>query len=127
MDKYTKLVLTLFGASLLVGCATTYPVVVVTESGDRFYGTASSSAVTGGDVEVSNAKGLSCVGEYEAEMVWSMDTATTTRGSIKCADGRSADWVVTGTARGGQGGGQLSDGEEVNVYFGNMTTKAPIE
>lgn len=127
MDKYTKTVLTVIAVLVLGGCATTYPVVVVTEGGDRYYGTASSSAVTGGDVEVSNAKGLSCVGEYKAEMVWSMNTATTTRGSMKCTDGRTAQWIVTGTARGGQGGGQLSDGEEVDVYFGNMTTKAPIK
>jgi hypothetical protein len=103
-----KLVLSSIALGLLVGCATTYPVVAVVErTGERFFGEASSIG-TGSSFTLASADGITCTGSYDSGVVFDYTTGSSSRGNIICSDGRTGTWVTTGTAVGGQGAGVAS-------------------
>ena len=114
-------------AVVLAGCATSYPVYVRVEpTGEEFIGQADSTMLGKSTVRLTNSSGLSCTGEYQAEMVMSGSSVVTTKGTITCPDGRVGTWVVTGDGSGGQGVGNLQ-GEKVRVYFGSFVTRQQLE
>jgi hypothetical protein len=107
---------------LLAGCATTYPVVAVLEGNDRFFGTAKSVAVGESSFSMSNADGVTCEGNYTAELVWTMTQGASTNGDFSCSDGRIGRYATTGTASGGQGEGKLSNGSKLKIYYGQFAS-----
>lgn len=112
--------------SMLSACATTYPVVAVNDqTGERFYGTATSTPGTS-RFQISSAAGVTCDGTYKATVVSDYTTGTSTQGRMSCSDGRQGQWVTAGTARGGQGEGQLG-GDKLKLYYGQFASNQQIE
>ena len=104
---------------------TTYPVVAVVErSGERFYGTATST-LGESSFTLSNAAGVECIGTYKAAVVLDYSTGSTSRGRMTCSDGRKGTWVATGTAVGGQGEGLIGN-QKVRVYYGQFASNQQI-
>ena len=117
-----KVVFLGIAALTLTACATTYPVVVIGENSDRFVGTATSVAVGASSFKMSNADGVSCSGQYKAELVWTYDQGATTTGDFNCSDGTTGHYATTGTAYGGQGVGKLSNGSKFSIYYGQFAS-----
>ena len=108
--------------SMVSGCGTTYPVVAISkETGEKFFGTATSVAGGTSRVELQNAKGVKCSGTYKASIVFDYTTGGSTSGTFTCSDGRSGRYVTTGTAIGGQGQGTV-DGKPVAIYYGQFAS-----
>lgn len=108
------------GAMVLCGglasCSET-PVISINErTGERFIGTATSGS---GNIVIMNSRGVTCTGTFNSQMVLTEDSGFSRNGRLTCDDGRSGTFVVAGTARGGQGVGQLGD-EEVRIFYGQV-------
>ncbi len=108
------------------GCSTVYPVYLRVEpSGEEFVGKATSSMGTSG-FTVNNGRGTECSGVYKAPLALTPRSVNTTEGDIRCDDGRTGTWVVTGTTQGGQGVGDI-EGEKLKVYFGDVVVKQALK
>jgi hypothetical protein len=113
--------------SLLVaaGCSVSYPVVAVSEkTGDRYFGTAVATTGTS-TIQVSNASGVNCSGTYVAPIVFDATSGAAMGGKITCSDGRTGNWVASGTAVGGQGAGKFGN-ETVKLYYGQFAAMQQI-
>lgn len=106
---------------MVTGCSTIYPVAgVVESSGERFVGTAESTAGTS-TFEITAESGVQCAGTYVADIVFDYMTGASIKGTGRCTDGRSVNWAATGTAVGGQGFGTLG-GKKFNIYYGQFAS-----
>ncbi len=101
----------------LAGCDVEVPIVAVSkQTGEKLVGTAFSGS---GKIVLFNHNGLQCGGSFNSSVVASMDSGFSRQGTIECPDGRRGSFTVAGTARGGQGVGNLG-GKPFDVYYGRF-------
>jgi hypothetical protein len=109
----------LMAFSILISCSASYPVFVKTEStGEEFVGTAHSS-IGGSSFIVMDGKGTTCSGTYEAQIVATRYSGSMSGGEMKCSDGRTGTWAVSGNQISGQGIGEI-DGQKIRIFYGNI-------
>jgi hypothetical protein len=110
----------------LSACSVTYPVVGVADrTGERFFGTATSAMSGASNFEMTNARGVVCSGTYIAPVVPDYATGASIRSNFTCSDGRSGNFVTTGTAVGGQGQGYI-EGQPFTVFYGQFASHQQI-
>jgi len=114
-----KIVSVILSSLILSACAQVNTGLMVVEKGvdEPLMGKATSS-MSGGKFEASNAKGLSCSGDYASMS----ESSPIINVNFSCNDGR------TGTAKvlrsgsmftDGSGVGTLSDGKEIKIFLGS--------
>lgn len=111
----------LFGALLVSGCASSYPVTGTIGANERFVGTAHSVAVGESVVRFTTEEGTNCEGQYKASIVMSSKSGSTSQGTFSCDDGRSGTFAVTGNTHSGSGFGKMNNGQKMKIFYGHVS------
>ena len=112
MKNFTILIV-----ALLVSACGTVPATMKIVGEDIFRGSASGSIGSNATIEMQNINGVICNGYIYIPVI-----DPTTKGSIKCSDGREGIFIANGSGDSWSGDGKFSNGTKFFLLIGPQST-----
>lgn len=108
-------------STLILAACGTAPVTGQFDNGTRIAGKA--TAVSGGQstLQLTTETGQTCTGHFTSPIIWDHHTTLAESGTLTCANGQTGTFTYAGTAKRGEGFGQI-DGQRFSFVYGD----API-